>query len=127
MLREEFENQVSFKVTDTIYMIANNLYMRDFNSNSEFCKELDKLVYYIEQEKDIHLQSTVEEYLSDLCENDYYEEINKFLYALLGVNTVIYLKAKNHFRLSDYEIMIIEDELNVLVYETKKKRESKAV
>lgn len=127
MLREEFEKQVRFKVTDTIYMIANNLYMRDFNSNSEFCKELDKLVYYIEQEKDIHLQSTVEDFLYPASDSDDYYEFNKFMYALLGEKTVIYLKCKNNLRLTAYELSVIENELNVSVYETKKKRESKAV
>lgn len=127
MLREEFEKQVSFKTTDKLYEIANNLYMGNYSNNSEFCKALDTLVYYIEQDKDIHLQSTVEDYLLDLLDTDCDEEINNFLYALLGVNTVIYLKVKNHIRLNAYEITIIEDELHVLVYETEKKRESKAV
>ena len=127
MLREEFEKQVSFRVDDKIYEIADNLYMGNYTNNSEFCKKLDTLVYYIEQEKDIRLQSAVENHLLDLLDTDCDEEINNFLYTLLGVNTVIYLKAKNYIRLNAYEITIIEDELHVLVYETEKKRENKAV
>lgn len=127
MLREEFEKQVSFNVDDKIYEIANNLYMQDFDNNRDFCVALDTLVFYIEQKKDTHLLSTVDDYLFDLCYNDKVEEISNFLYSLLGVNTVIYLKAKNHIPLNAYDITIIEDELKVLVYEIQKKCESKAV
>lgn len=127
MLKEEFQKRVSFKVTDRIYEMANKLYMRDFTNNVEFCVDLDALVCNIVKEREADLQATVEDHLLDLLDTDCDEEINNFLYALLGVNTVIYLKAKNHIRLNAYEITIIEDELHVLVYETEKKRESKAV
>ena len=52
MLREEFEKQVSFKVDDKIYEIADNLFVKKFSDYREFCIELDTLVFYIEEYKD---------------------------------------------------------------------------
>lgn len=43
MLKEEFEKNLGFKVSDTLYNLANERYLSgDWRNNYEFCGELKK-------------------------------------------------------------------------------------
>lgn len=112
MLREEFEKQVSFNVDSKIYELANNMYMTDYSSNRDFCKDLDTLVYEIERNKEIKMQLCLDKYIDSLSA---ILDLNlpSFLVELFGREKVIYVKCKHHIRLTDAELFYLENLLNV--------------